>query len=81
MRAQIGYWGRFRSSLSKILISASERRCWWLAFLRLQQCMLCVFQLAIASLHLPSGSTGTIVRMKYIKNLTNGPEFLRESIL
>ena len=25
---------------------------------------------------LPSGSTGTIVRMKYVKNLTNGPEFL-----
>jgi hypothetical protein len=23
-----------------------------------------------------SGSTGTIVRIKYVKNLTNGPEFL-----
>jgi hypothetical protein len=28
-----------------------------------------------------SGSTGTIVRMKYVKNLTNGPEFLCKSLL
>jgi hypothetical protein len=43
--------------------------------------MLCSSRLAIVSLHYTSGSTGTVVRMKYIKNLTNGPEFLRKSIL
>jgi hypothetical protein len=31
------------------------------------------------SSHFSSGSTGTIVRMKYVKSLTNGPEFLCKS--
>jgi hypothetical protein len=33
----------------------------------------------IVNLHAPSGSTGTIVRMKYVKSLTNGPDFLCKS--
>jgi hypothetical protein len=33
----------------------------------------------LVSLHAPSGSTGTIVRMKYVKELTNGPDFLCKS--